>query len=186
MQGQTATAERVDNRILHWYDLDLLDVIDLRHQLIPTNERRKYIISSVFDTRWFDEITVKDNVLFIAAGVLYYFDEAQIKRLFLRIADRFPGSEIIFDASSPFGLKIANRMVIKRSGMDERSFLQWGLKDTNQIEKWDKRIKVLDAYPYFCGVNIQKGGIGVKMKFKITLFNFFKTSYMIHLKFLES
>jgi O-methyltransferase involved in polyketide biosynthesis len=153
--GLDTTFERVDNGVLSWYDLDLADVIDLRHKLIPMNERRKYIASSAFDTRWFDEIPVKEKVLFIAAGVLYYFDEAQIRGLFLEIADRFPTSEIIFDASSPFGVKMANRMVIKRSGMDERSFLKWGLKDAAQIEKWDKRMKVLDAYPYFCGVKLK-------------------------------
>jgi O-methyltransferase involved in polyketide biosynthesis len=184
--GLDTTFERVDNGVLRWYDLDLPDVIDLRFKLIPMNERRKYIASSAFDTRWFDEILVKDNVLFIAAGVLYYFEEAQIKRLFFKMADRFPRSEIIFDISSSFGVKMANRMVIKRSGMDEKSFLKWGLNNAHQIEKWDKRMKVLDAYPYFCSVDIKKGGMGLRIKFKITLFNFFKASYMVHLKFLGS
>jgi len=181
--GLDTTFERVDNGAFRWYDLDLPDVIDLRRMLIPENERRKYITSSAFDTRWFDEITVEDNTLFIAAGVLYYFDEAQIKRLFLEMADRFPGSEIIFDASSPFGVKMANRMVIKTSGMDEKSFLQWGLKSAHQIEKWDMRIKLLDAYPYFSRVNL--GGLGLGIRLKANLFNFFKASYMVHLKFLE-
>jgi len=183
--GLDTTFERVDSGAFRWYDLDLPDVIDLRRMLIPENEQRKYITSSVFDTRWFDEIIVEDNTLFIAAGVLYYFDEAQVKRLFLKMADRFPGSEIIFDASSPFGVKMANRMVIKTSGMDEKSFLRWGLKSAHQMEKWDMRIKLLDAYPYFSRVTIKKGGLGLGIRFKANLFNFFKASYMVHLKFLE-
>jgi O-methyltransferase involved in polyketide biosynthesis len=162
--GLDTTFERVDNGAFRWYDLDLPDVIDLRRMLIPENERRKYITSSAFDARWFGEIIVEDNTLFIAAGVLYYFDEAQIKRLFLEMADRFPGGEIIFDASSPFGVKMANRMVIKTSGMDEKSFLQWGLKSAREIEKWDMRIKLLDAYPYFSRVNLGGLGLGIRLK----------------------
>jgi O-methyltransferase involved in polyketide biosynthesis len=184
--GLDTTFERVDNGTLRWYDLDLPEVIDLRRMLIPENERRNYIARSTFDTRWFDEIVVNDNILFIAAGLLYYFDETEVKKLFLKMADTFPNSEIIFDATSPFGVKMANRMVIKRGGMDEKSFLEWGLKGANQIEKWDKRITVLDDYPYFYGVNLKMQGMGLTIKFKAALFNFFKASFMVHLKFQSS
>jgi O-methyltransferase involved in polyketide biosynthesis len=151
--GLDTTFERVDNGALRWYDLDLPDVIDLRIKLIPAIERRQHITASVLDTGWFDEIIVKDHVFFIAAGVLYYFDEEEIKKLFLHMADRFAGGEIIFDAASPFGVKMANRMVIKRSGMDEQSFLKWGLKDARHIEQWDNRLKVVDtlSLPQFNG-----------------------------------
>jgi O-methyltransferase involved in polyketide biosynthesis len=184
--GLDTTFERVDNGALRWYDLDLPDVIELRSRLIPAAERRKHIASSAFDTGWFDEIVVQDHVFFIAAGVLYYFDEEEIKKLFLHIADRFPGSEIVFDATSPFGVKMANRMVIKRSGMDEESFLKWGLKSARHIEQWDRRLTVVGTYPYFSGVHIAKKGIGLRLRVKMALFNFFKTSYMIHLRFAES
>jgi O-methyltransferase involved in polyketide biosynthesis len=181
--GLDTTFERVDNGVLHWYDLDLPDVIDLRNRLIPASGRREYIAASVLDTRWFDEIIITDHVFFIAAGVLYYFDEEEIKKLFLHMADRYAGAEIIFDAASPFGVKMANRMVIKRSGMDEQSFLKWGLKDARRIEQWDKRFQVVDAYPYFSHVATPKKGMGVGLRVKMALFNFFKTSYMIHLRF---
>jgi O-methyltransferase involved in polyketide biosynthesis len=185
--GLDTTFERVTNGSLRWYDLDLPDVINLRSRLIPWNERRKDIPGSAFDTGWFDEILANDNhILFIAAGLLYFFDEMHIRELFLRMVDRFPGSEIMFDACSPFGIKMANRMVVKRSGMNEKAFLQWSLKSPQQIEKWDMRIKVLDAYPYFCRVSIKKGSIGLGLRFKARLFNFFKASSMVHVKFLET
>ena len=181
--GLDTTFERVDNGALRWYDLDLPDVTDLRNRLIPATGRRKQIASSVLDAGWFDKIIVKDRVFFIAAGVLYYFEEEEIKALFLSMADKFPGSEIIFDAASPFGVKMANRMVIKRSGMDEQSFLKWGLKDARRIERWDNRLKLVDAYPYFSHVTTAKRGMAVGLRVKMALFNFFNTSYMIHLRF---
>jgi O-methyltransferase involved in polyketide biosynthesis len=181
--GLDTTFERVDNGALRWYDLDLPDVIELRNKLIPQTERRKYIAGSAFDIGWFDEIIVTDHVFFIAAGVLYYFEEEEIKGLFLRMAERFPGGEIIFDATSPFGVKIANRMVVKRSGMGEQAFLRWGLKKAHHIEQWDKRLKVVETYPYFSCAHVTKKGMGLGLRVKMALFNFSRTSYMIHLRF---
>ena len=88
--GLDTTFERVDNGKLLWYDLDLPDVIELRRKFIPESSRRKFIPASFLDDRWLKEIPDEDNVLFIAAGVLYYFDESQIKNIFNKISCTFP------------------------------------------------------------------------------------------------
>jgi O-methyltransferase involved in polyketide biosynthesis len=90
-------------------------------------------------------------VLFIAAGVFYYFEEDEIKQFFIRLADQFPGSEILFDASSAYGVKIANKMVIKSSGLDERSNLKWGLEQPEDLLSWDKRLRLIETLYYFRG-----------------------------------
>lgn len=147
--GLDTTFERVDNGALLWYDLDLPDVICLRSQLIEESQRRKFISSSFLDEGWLDEITVDDNVLFIAAGVFYYFDESAIKGFLLRLADRFPGCEILFDVSSPYGVKVANKKVIESSGLDKKSHLKWGLESPQVILSWDKRFQLLATRYYF-------------------------------------
>jgi O-methyltransferase involved in polyketide biosynthesis len=147
--GMDTTFDRIDNGSLLWYDLDLPDVIQLRKQFIQETERRKFITSSFLEHAWLKEITVAGNVLFIAAGVFYYFEESQIKDFLIRLADSFPGSEIFFDVSSPYGIKVANKMVIKNSGLDEKSFLTWGLKNAQELAAWDERFKVLRTYYYF-------------------------------------
>jgi O-methyltransferase involved in polyketide biosynthesis len=147
--GMDTTFDRIDNGSLLWYDLDLPDVIQLRKQFIQETERRKFIASSFLEPEWLKEITVAENVLFIAAGVFYYFEESQIKDFLIRLADSFPGSEIFFDVSSPYGIKVANKMVIKNSGLDEKSFLTWGLKNAQELAAWDKRFKILRTYYYF-------------------------------------
>jgi O-methyltransferase involved in polyketide biosynthesis len=147
--GLDTTFDRIDNGLLTWYDLDLPDVIALRKNFIQEAERRKFISSSFLDQGWLKEITVTENVLFIAAGVFYYFEENQIKAFLIRLADSFPGSEIFFDVSSPYGVKVANKKVIESSGLDEKSFLKWGLKDALEIATWDQRLKVLETYYYF-------------------------------------
>jgi O-methyltransferase involved in polyketide biosynthesis len=149
--GLDTTFERVDNGFLRWYDLDLPDVINLRRQFIPESDRRTYIASSFLESDWLDQIKVKDGVLFIAAGVLYYFQENEIRSFFIRLAEKFPGSEILFDASSPYGIKVANKLVIQRGGLDEKSYLTWGIDHAEVLEQWDTRFKVIETLYYFKG-----------------------------------
>lgn len=177
--GLDTTFDRIDNGSLLWYDLDLPDVIALRRKFIQETERRKFVACSFLDKEWLKEITVAGNVLFIAAGVFYYFDETQIKDFLIRLANSFPGSEIFFDVSSPYGVKVANKKVIQSSGLDEKSFLTWGLKNTQEIAAWDSRFKILKTYYYF-----KEKASYLKPKIRLIGFisDFLKVQYMIHLE----
>lgn len=91
---------RVDNGTIHWYDLDLPEVIKVKKQLIPETDRVTYIAKSLLDPSWHQEISTEGCVFIIAAGLLRYFGEAEARQLFLSLADHFPGCEIVFDAES--------------------------------------------------------------------------------------
>lgn len=84
---------RVDNGSIEWYDLDLPDVITLRQRLLSETTRVKYIAKSLFDTSWFADIDCTDNGVFILArGVLWFFEEAQVKEFLSSLADALPGT----------------------------------------------------------------------------------------------
>ena len=177
--GLDTTFDRVDNGTLAWYDLDLPDVISLRRRFIKETERRKFISASFLERSWLNDIQVAENVLFIAAGVFYYFEENEVKGFLVRLADSFPGSEILFDVASPYGIKLANKMVITNSGLDKKSFLKWGLESTKSISAWDKRFRILNTYYYF-------GQKARPLKLKTRLLGFvsdlLKVQYMVHLE----
>jgi O-methyltransferase involved in polyketide biosynthesis len=176
--GMDTTFERVDNGSLRWYDLDLPDVIELRRKFIPETERRIFISASLLENDWLGNIKVDENVLFIIAGVLYYFEETQVKDFFIRIANAFPGCEAVFDVSSPRGIKVANQQVIKNSGLDERSYLKWGLTSPAVISGWDKRFKILGTHFYYRG----RGSLfGFRVMLIGLLSDFLKIQYMLHL-----
>ena len=177
--GMDTTFDRVDNKMLRWYDLDLPDVISLRKKFIPEDERRRFISCSMLDDAWHSELKIEDGVFFFAAGVFYYFEEAQIKGLFIRLADRFPGGEIIFDAASPLGVRVSNEKVIKAGGMDESSVLKWGTKTAKPLQTWDRRFTLLDEYPLFKNM---KKGLPLKHKFGTFMSDRLKIMYMVHLK----
>ena len=109
--GLDTTFYRVDNGLIHWHDLDLPDVIDIRRQLLPEPDRATYIAKSLLDPSWCKEIEhIENGVFMIAGGVFFYFNEIQVHQFFSMIADNFPGGEIVFDA-------------MLRSESDARSFV---------------------------------------------------------------
>ncbi|MBX3081942.1 MAG: class I SAM-dependent methyltransferase [Anaerolineae bacterium] len=177
--GLDTTFERVDNGHLTWYDLDLPDVIDLRCAFMQESERRQFIASSFLDTGWLRQIKHDNNVLFIAAGVFYYFEEHQIRPFLKRLADLFPASEIVFDVSSPYGIKVANKMVIKNTGLDENSFLKWGLDSNKTLLAWDERFKLLATYFYFRQKNLR---LPLKTRLYGMLSDFMRIQYLVHLQ----
>jgi O-methyltransferase involved in polyketide biosynthesis len=63
--------------------------------------------------------------LFIAEGVFPYFEEAQVKGLFLTLRAHFPGAELVRDAHSPF-IIWADNLHLALAKVKAR--LRWGLK----------------------------------------------------------
>ena len=174
--GLDTTYERTDNGKLKWYDLDLPDVIQLRNKFVKENERRRFIAASFLENAWLEAIEVTGNVLFIAAGVFYYFEEPVIKGFLIRLIDRYPGSQILFDVSSPLGVKVSNKKVIESSGLDQKSHLIWGLRKTDDISSWDPRIEIINTYHYY-----RTEVTGLRNKLMGILAHFLGIQYMIHL-----
>lgn len=175
--GMETTFERTDNGRVRWYDLDLPDVIEIRKQFLKETDRRTFLATSFLDEAWLNEIEHDGNVLFISAGVFYYFEEDDVKTFFLRLLEKIPGSEIVFDVSSPLGVKMANRTVISASGMDEGSFLVWGVQKTEDILAWDARIQMLAKFKYY-----QSGIKGIMNILMGRLSDRLGMQYMLHLK----
>jgi O-methyltransferase involved in polyketide biosynthesis len=147
--GLDTTFDRVDNGKIKWIDLDLPDTIELRKKYISESDRSQFIPKSVFDTSWYDKIEYKNHVMLLIAGVLFYFDESDVKRLFNDFHTFLPGVEIVFDYGSSFGIKISNKRVIEKGGMDNSAYIKWGIDNILEIEKWNSSIKVLNTMPLY-------------------------------------
>jgi len=147
--GLDSRFERVDNGQVEWYDLDLPEVIEQRRKFIGDEGKRYHLLAgSVFDSAWLDKVSVHRQrpFLFLAEGVLMYFEEAQVKSLVLMLRDHFPGAELVFDAFSPFLVRANNlRMAISKFGVR----YHWGLRRGQEIEKWGDGIHLLDEWGYF-------------------------------------
>jgi methyltransferase (TIGR00027 family) len=147
--GLDTRFERVDNGRVEWYDLDLPDVIELRRKLVGgEGARHHFLACSVLDSAWLDTVSVhgKRPFLFLAEGVFMYFKEAQVKSLVLRLRDRFPGAELVFDAFSPI-MRWGHNIRVTRTGFG--AHLHWALKHARDLERWGDGIRLLDErFPF--------------------------------------
>jgi len=156
--GLDTTFKRVDNGSVLWINIELPDVAALRQKLIPDSEREITIAKSVFDFTWIDDISqqTKDrSLLFMAAGVLCYFEPDEVETLFRKLADAYPSAHVLFDAMSRFTVWFSNRAIIKKSGMDSSARLKWHLKRASSLRRWVDTIKIIDEYPMFSRVPLK-------------------------------
>jgi O-methyltransferase involved in polyketide biosynthesis len=147
--GLDTRYERIGNDRVEWFDLDVPEVMELRKKLISTEAPHYHVITgSVFDVNWFAEVEPfkPRPVLFIAEGVFPYFEEAQVRELFLRLSKHFPGCEVVCDAHTPFVIW-ADNLHLALSGVKAR--LQWRLKDPRDVETWCGDFHLLDEWNYY-------------------------------------
>lgn len=147
--GLDTRFERVDNGCVEWFDLDMPDVIELRRKLINSESNRYHIFAtSVFDDGWLEEVSryKPRPFMFLAEGVFPYFEEAQVKSLFLKLRDHFPCSELVCDAHTPFVIWADNLQLAFAS---VKARLHWRLKRGKDVESWGQGICLLDDWNYF-------------------------------------
>jgi O-methyltransferase involved in polyketide biosynthesis len=140
--GLDTTYERVHNGKATWYEVDFPEVIETRKKVICETANRLFLPYSVFDPKWYAPVTAKEPVLIMIAGVIYYFQENEVKALFQALRDHFGTVQVIFDYSSIKGMEIANKKVIDDGGMDKSAYLKWGINDITALEKWNGGIIV--------------------------------------------
>lgn len=147
--GLDTRFERVDNGRVEWFDLDLPDVIALRQNLIQSASSRYHTLAeSVLETGWLEEVSqfMPRAYMFIAEGVLPYFEEAQVKSLVLRLRDHFPGCELVCDARSPFGVWLDN---LHLAYTRVKARLHWSIKSGQDLENWGVGIRLLAEWDYY-------------------------------------
>jgi O-methyltransferase involved in polyketide biosynthesis len=119
-EGLETQSWRVDNGRMRWVTVDFSEVIELRRALLPQDDRRTLIGSSVLEPGWLDQVDA-EHVLVTAQGVLMYLDPTEVHTLIARIAARFPA--FVFDAVPKW---IVGRDLKQKSGYTPPAW-SWGI-----------------------------------------------------------
>lgn len=132
--GLDSRCERVEHPAAKWIDLDMPDVIALRRKFYPETEAYRMMASSVTDLSWINKVDWDDRPVFIVAeGLLMYLHESDVKALILRLQQKFPGCEIVFDAFSKLTVdRIQAHPSLQKTG----AVIHWGIDDPSEIETW--------------------------------------------------
>ena len=148
--GLNMTGAMADNGTCRIYNLDLPEVIRSRNELIPAQEREENIACDLNDHSWMDRIDASDGAVFYAAGVFHYFTPQQIRDMVVAMADRFPGSRLVFDAVGKFGRDVLMKGTLKNMGMNDVSGL-FCVEDGTELEGWSPNVKLMTKKSYMQG-----------------------------------
>jgi len=146
--GLCTRFNRIDNGRVTWYELDLPEVIELRRRFFTETDRHRFIEGSITDFRWMDQIKRKGGkpVLFIGKGLFMYFEEREVKNLFVEMATRFPGAEMIFEINGPITVgRSKYHDVVSKVGEAE---FKWGPSSGAVCATWDDRIQFVQEWNY--------------------------------------
>jgi methyltransferase (TIGR00027 family) len=125
-----------------WYDVDYPEVIETRRRLFPDRENYRMIACSVTSPEWLDQVPADRPTLIVAEGLTMYLRPEDGHELFRRIADRFPGGVVAFDAHNRLGIRMVNKGLTRFLGTP---LLHWGIDDPHELERVDPRFHCTDA-----------------------------------------
>ena len=148
--GLDDTFRKCDNGRCHGYNIDLPDVSAVRNELLPSGKRERNIACDLNDPRWMDAVDDSGGAVFIAAGVFYYFRTEDVKRLFSRMAERFPGSVLAFDSCNRRGAKMMRSTWLKEAGISDVSAF-FSLEDERELDSWSSQFASVTAKSYMRG-----------------------------------
>ena len=134
--GLDTRFERLGSAVRRWVDLDMPDSMALRRQFFAESERRRFVAGSVLEEAWVAPVKAlaQDHpVVFVAEGVLMYFPEEDVKKLFGLLAGHFPGARLLFDSLGPLMVKHQAR---HDSVTKTAARFAWALGDVREVDRW--------------------------------------------------
>jgi len=141
--GLNTRFERLDNGRLHWFDLDLPDVIELRRRFFADSERRTTLAGSVLAPDWLSAVRRSPGPhFFVAEAVLVYLEEPEVKAALAQIAANFPGASIAFDTTNRRAVQGVARDHGRR---DLAARFAWACDDPRDIERWDIGLRLVES-----------------------------------------
>lgn len=97
--GLSTRVSRLGLNPNQWMAVDLPAALDFRRKFAVEEAPSQQIASSMFETAWFDPLhSVKNEaILFVAEGILSFFERDQLAELFDQLRSRFPGATFVAD-----------------------------------------------------------------------------------------
>ncbi|MGA3016640.1 MAG: class I SAM-dependent methyltransferase [Bryobacteraceae bacterium] len=141
--GLNTRFERLDNGCLHWFDLDLPEVIELRRKFFTDTARRTTLAGSVLDADWMATVRQSPGpYFFVAEAVFIYLQEQEVKAALAQIAENFPCVNIAFDTTSRNAVNGANKDHARRK---LAARFAWACDDPREIESWNIGLRLVES-----------------------------------------
>lgn len=151
-EGLETQRYRLKNHEAHWISIDLPEAIEIREHFIQPDNKHQHCPLSFLDRKWFDLVPKNVPVFITAQGLFMYFEEKDLKSLFIDIFNTFKEGYLMFDTipvwlskktMSSTGWKLTNYYTLP--GMP------WGInrnKIKTKFRKWSKNIVCIEEVFY--------------------------------------
>jgi len=152
--GLDTRFDRIDNGQIHWFDIDLPAVIELRKRFMQGSERHKFISASVTESVWVDRVKIGGPYLFLAEGLFMYLQEADVKALLATIEREFAPAELVCEVTNRYWVERMNTPYMKMKfsrqlGMTGGAVFSFGVSDSRTFETWSPHYHLVDEWTYF-------------------------------------
>jgi O-methyltransferase involved in polyketide biosynthesis len=148
--GLETQFKRVDDGRVRWLCVDVPEATGVREHFLPATERCRYVAKSALDLSWLDEVDDSGGVFISGQGLFMYFAEADVKRLFVAVVERFPGVTLMFDIIP----RSFSRRTLHGFGKTKHYRMPpmpWGLGQDELgplLRSWSPRVQAVTTQPY--------------------------------------
>lgn len=147
---------RVSDQPWNYVEIDLPEVVAAKQEVLADLITYRLIGRSVLEEGWVEEIQAiqKENVLFLAEGLLMYLPRPAVIDLFNKLTTSFQNSQFVFEVVHERYTKglwkrgVEGRMK-RRLGSDAGSSYQFGVRQAQDIESLANNIRVVEEWSYF-------------------------------------
>ena len=150
--GLDNTGRNCDNGKCKIYNLDFPDVIKLRNELLPPEDREENIACNLNDVEWFDKIDNSNGVIFFASGVFYYFLNEEVKNLIVNMSKVFIDGALVFDAANKTAVKMISKTWLKTAKIKDVGAYFAVSNAKKELSSWSNNIEV-SSKGYMLGYN---------------------------------
>jgi O-methyltransferase involved in polyketide biosynthesis len=142
--GLDARFFRLDNGSMGWIDVDLPEVIGVKKHLFSDSDRYKMLPASILEEGWLDDIQTWEGqgVMIIAEGTLMYFEEAEVRKLFGCLINKFPKAVLLFEV---MGSALSGKVHPSVKCLQEEIVCPWGIHDYKSLESWHPKLRLVKA-----------------------------------------
>ena len=145
--GLSTQFERLDNGRLHWVDVDLPEVAELRRTLFPPHPRRHLVIASVVEAGWTSQLgDLHGPTFMVAEGLLMYLERAQVLQVAQDLAELQKGGPAEF-AYDYYCAQMVGQAWLSSSLRRLGAEFKWGLTCPEELSLGEPRWGVIETYP---------------------------------------
>lgn len=152
------------------YNIDRDDVMNLRQQILPLDDRDCNLSADLRDPSWLQVIDGAKGVFLFAAGVFMYLQREEVETLLRNIRKAFPTGTLVFDTVGKAGVQILMKCTLQTMGIYYVDGLFYANHPLQDI-LWPEGCEV-NVRPYLTGyVNLRKEGVPPLLRWAAFLFD---------------